>query len=71
MRDLPEWLQEFRHGLVDESDPEHRDASSSSGLREEFAGNLKDTDVPAPALISHDLDSECPTKVASGKHSIF
>ena len=28
--DLPEWLQEFRHGLVDESVPEHRDASSSS-----------------------------------------
>ena len=28
--DLPDWLQEFRHGLVDESVPEHRDASSSS-----------------------------------------
>ena len=28
--DLPEWLQEFRHGLVDERVPEHRDASSSS-----------------------------------------
>ena len=28
--DRPEWLQEFRHGLVDESVPEHRDASSSS-----------------------------------------
>ena len=28
--DLPEWLQEFRHGLVDESVPEQRDASSSS-----------------------------------------
>ena len=28
--DLPEWLQEFRHGLVDESVPERRDASSSS-----------------------------------------
>ena len=28
--DLPEWLQEFRHGLVDESVPEHRDASSFS-----------------------------------------
>ena len=28
--DLPEWPQEFRHGLVDESVPEHRDASSSS-----------------------------------------
>ena len=28
--DLPEWLQEFRHGLVEENVPEHRDASSSS-----------------------------------------
>ena len=28
--DLPEWPQEFKHGLVDESVPEHRDASSSS-----------------------------------------
>ena len=28
--DLPEWLLEFRHGLVDESVPEHRDASRSS-----------------------------------------
>ena len=25
--DLPDWLQEFRHILVDESVPEHRDAS--------------------------------------------
>ena len=28
--DLPEWLQEFRHCLVDESVPAHRDVSSSS-----------------------------------------
>ena len=28
--DLPEWLHEFRHGLVDESVPEHRDIASSS-----------------------------------------
>ena len=28
--DLPEWLEEFRHNLVDESVPKHRDASSSS-----------------------------------------
>ena len=28
--DLPEWLQEFRHGLVDRKVPERRDASSSS-----------------------------------------
>ena len=28
--DLPEWLEEFKENLVDESVPEHRDASSSS-----------------------------------------
>ena len=27
---MPDWLQEFKHGLVDESVPEHRDTSSSS-----------------------------------------
>ena len=30
LRDLPEWLQEFTENLVDDSVPEHRDASSSS-----------------------------------------
>ena len=30
LQDVPDWLQEFRHGLVEESVPEHRDASSSS-----------------------------------------
>ena len=30
LQGVPDWLQEFRHGLVDESVPEHRDASSSS-----------------------------------------
>ena len=28
--DLPEWLEEFKDNLVDESVPEHRDAASSS-----------------------------------------
>ena len=28
--DLPEWLEEFKDTLVDESVPEHQDASSSS-----------------------------------------
>ena len=28
--DLPEWPQEFKENLVDESVPKHRDASSSS-----------------------------------------
>ena len=27
---LPEWLEEFKDNLVDDSVPEHRDASSSS-----------------------------------------
>ena len=30
LQGAPDWLQEFKHGLVDESVPEHRDASSSS-----------------------------------------
>ena len=30
LRDVPDWLHEFKHGLVDESVPEHRDATSSS-----------------------------------------
>ena len=30
LRDLPEWLEEFKENLVDDSVPEHRDASSSS-----------------------------------------
>ena len=30
LQGMPEWLQEFKHGLVDESVPENRDASSSS-----------------------------------------
>ena len=38
---------------------------------EEFTENLEDTEVPAPAHIPHDSDSERPTKVASGKHSMF
>ena len=40
---------------------------------EEFADNLEDREVPAPAHISQDSDSERPTKVASKsrKHSIY
>ena len=48
-QDPPEWLEGFRENLVDESVPEHRDASSPSD----------------------ELLSEPPTKVVSGKHSIF
>ena len=30
LRDLPKWLEEFKDNLVDDSVPEHLDASSSS-----------------------------------------
>ena len=30
LRDLPEWLEEFKENLVDDSIPEHRDAPASS-----------------------------------------
>ena len=30
LQGVPDWPQEFKHGLVDESVPEHRDTSSSS-----------------------------------------
>ena len=38
---------------------------------EELTENLEDIEVPALAHISHDSDSERPTKVASRKHSII
>ena len=38
---------------------------------EGFEENLEDTEMPAPAHISHDSDSERPAKVASRKHSIY
>ena len=37
---------------------------------EDFAENLEDTEVLAPAHISHDSDSERPAKVTPRKHSI-
>ena len=30
LQGVPDWRQEFKHGLVDETVPEHRDAYSSS-----------------------------------------
>ena len=30
LQGVPDWLQEFKEGLIDESAPEHRDTSSSS-----------------------------------------
>ena len=58
-----------------------RDNNRASGDRlrdlpqwlEEFTENLDDTEVPAPAHISHDSDSERPTKVVSKlrKHSVY
>ena len=38
---------------------------------QEFTDNLEDTEMLAPAHISHDPNSERPTNVASRKHSIF
>ena len=38
---------------------------------EEFTDNLEDAEMPAPAHISHDTDSERPTTVASRKHRFF
>ena len=37
----------------------------------EFTENLEDTEVPAPAHISHDSDSERPSEEAPRKHNIF
>ena len=38
---------------------------------EDFTENLRDTEVPASANISHDSDSERRVKEASRKHSIY
>ena len=38
---------------------------------EVFTQNLEDTEVPAPAHISHDSDSKRPILVAPRKHSIL
>ena len=38
---------------------------------EDFTENLEDTEMPAPANISHDSDSERPMKVAPRNHSIY
>ena len=38
---------------------------------EEITENLKNTEVPAPAHISHDSDSEHPAKVTLKKHSVY
>ena len=60
LHDLPDWLQEFREKLVDESvlvdprrDPSHRHRDTSSS--------------------SHELPTESRAKVepGSGKHSVF
>ena len=56
-----------------------RDGNRASGdrLRDlqewpgEFAENLEETEVPAPAPISHDPDSERPARVAPRKHIFF
>ena len=38
---------------------------------EKFTGNIEDTEVPAPAHNSQDLDSESLAKAATRKHSVL
>ena len=54
----------------DSKDSNDRFARSLPDWLEEFTDNVEDTEMPAPAHISHDSDWERPTKVASRKHSI-
>ena len=56
--------------LPDSRGHKTQEAPTSTSPKEEFAENLEDTEVPAPAHISHDSDSERPTKVTPRKHSI-
>ena len=60
LQDLPEWLQEFRENLVDESVP--------SEPRRNPAPKDQDT-----SRCSHELPMESPAKVepGSGKHSVY
>ena len=53
LQGVPEWLQEFKHGPVDESTPENRDASSSS---HELLLELRAKVVPS----KHDIFTHCP-----------
>ena len=50
---MPEWLQEFKHGLVGQSVPENRDASSSS---HELSLEPRAKVVPS----KHDIFTHCP-----------
>ena len=58
--ELPDWLQEFRENLVDES--------TSEGRRENLEQGSEDT-----SKSSHQLPMEPRTEVepGSGKHSVF
>ena len=49
----------------------YRRAADLPECLEEFVENLEDTEILAPAHISHDSDLESLTKVASRKHSIY
>ena len=50
---------------------EQRETACSIFRLEDFTENLEDAEMPAPASISRDSDSERLIKVASRKHSIF
>ena len=65
--DLPEWLQEFRHSLVDESFPEHRNASTSSHelLSEPRAKSAWEPKLQGP-LAEDALVRSCPELIFLG-----
>ena len=69
LRDSPETQNKNKKGTTNQA--------ARSRLRhlpewlEECTDNLEDIEVPAPAHISHDSDSERPSKGAARKRSIF
>ena len=60
LRELPDWLQEFREKLVDESSPLEPQGDPSLGHRDTYSS-------------SHELPMESRAKVepGSGKHSVY
>ena len=57
--DLPEWLREFRHGLVDESVPEHRDAFSSHEVPSKFRAKVASGKHSIFTHFPKDRNSDC------------
>ena len=50
--DTPEWLQEFRENLVDESFPEHRDSHAISS-HEPSSETMRSVDVGKRSVYTH------------------